>query len=186
MEFSTKSVIFTDCDGVLLDFDKGFKKWFRVNYPEKQFRYFHCRESTVMEYVETLEADHLDPIWSSIDAVREMHYDHGVNFIVISAIENYATKARWQNLKKFYGSSIKELHCIGGKLSKSHLLEHHKNEGFLWIEDHVGNAELGKNLGFDSVLIKHDNNSSYSGEIPVLNDMTEIKNYWLEKISLHH
>ena len=48
------------------------------------------------------------------------------------------------------------------------VLQEFKDTGCFWIEDKPKNAEVGKELGLDSILVAHEHNAGYKGEIPRL------------------
>ena len=47
---------------------------------------------------------------------------------------------------------------------KDEALEEYRDSGCFWIEDKVENAELGVELGLETILIEHGHNEDYENE----------------------
>ena len=50
--------------------------------------------------------------------------------------------------------------------------------GTCWIEDKVGNAKIGNELGFDSILVAHPHiKTEDTGSIPIMKNWKEVYEY---------
>ena len=94
---------------------------------------------------------------------------HGFQFHCITSLSKnkYAQKLRTQNLELLFGKDLwddfKYLPCGA---DKDEVLAEYKDTGCFWIEDKPKNAEVGQDLGLNSIIVAHDHNAYYNGEIP--------------------
>jgi hypothetical protein len=185
-----EKVILTDCDGVLLDWAHGFNIFMKelghnivnpgvynigqqydMTYEEGRDLIEHFNRSACMRY--------LTPFRDSFKYVRKLHEVHGYVFHVItSQTDNiFAKKLREQNLKSIFGNSVfEEIIILSCGADKDDVLSKYRDTGCWWIEDKDENADVGIELGLNSILLAHGHNKNYEGQAVRVNDWREIYN----------
>jgi hypothetical protein len=102
---------------------------------------------------------------------------HGYRFHCITSLssDKYAQRLRYQNLDLLFGRELwDEVICLPCGADKDDALIPYANSECFWIEDKVQNAELGVQLGLNSILVAHTHNAHYKGEIPRFHRWKEI------------
>ena len=85
-----------------------------------------------------------------------------------------AQKLRILNLQKLFGETLFEKFIIlGCGDDKDEALEPYRDTECLWVEDKTENAELGVELGLESVLMEHGFNMNHP-TIPCMKNWKEI------------
>lgn len=173
-------VILTDCDGVLLDWDHGFKKFMTEEFCMAQapntdqhyrlaLRYPEMDDAGMNNLVKTMNTSKrvgsLEPIDGAVDAVIRLKND-GYRFVVITALSDHpkARKYRASNLDAVFGTGVfdhNEMICINPCISKQEALSFWQGSGHYWLEDHFSNAEIGYELGLKSLLFDQPYNRAY-------------------------
>ena len=170
-------LILTDCDGVLLDWEYHFYKWLKETEgyerlgPEYNIaKAIGVAQKTGARYVNLFnrseEMKKLSPLRDAIKYVKKLHEDHGYVFRVVSSLSNdyYAQHLRTKNLREMFGDSVFEKYIyLDTGADKDEALEPYRDSGYLWVEDKIENADLGLELGLNSVLIQHEHNKNYRG-----------------------
>ena len=170
MNISDK-VILVDVDGVLLDWIYAFTQWMeRHNYEQMSgtddeydisIRYGLDKvdkERVVRMFNESAGIRKLPPLRDAIKYVRKLHEDHGYVFRVISSLslDTYAGHLRTKNLIEMFGPTVFESYVyLDTGADKDEALEQYRDSGCFWIEDKAENAELGIELGLESILVDH-------------------------------
>jgi FMN phosphatase YigB (HAD superfamily) len=170
MNISDK-VILVDVDGVLLDWIYAFTRWMeRHNYEQMSgtddeydisTRYGLDKvdkERVVRMFNESAGIRKLPPLRDAIKYVRKLHEDHGYVFRVISSLslDTYAGHLRTKNLIEMFGPTVFESYVyLDTGADKDEALEQYRDSGCFWIEDKAENAELGIELGLESILVDH-------------------------------
>lgn len=189
-------VILTDCDGVLLDWEKSFHEWmserghetvrndfsqmykmserFNMSYEESRKHVRIFNESARIGYLEAFR----DSRWF----VRLLHQRYGYDFICITSLSTdpYAKKLRQANLDRLFGrGTFRELVCLECGADKDEVLaEYAERYPFApWVEDKPQNADAGLRVGLKSILLSHPHNFEYEGLATVLEDWREIYEY---------
>jgi FMN phosphatase YigB (HAD superfamily) len=166
----------TDCDGVLLDWQYGFFRWMREQGFQPVFageydiaKTFDIPKAQAKEFVrhfnESAAIGWLPQFRDAVKYVRKLHEDHGYIFHCITSLSTdvYAGKLRVKNLEALFGKTVFErVECLDCGADKDEALEPYRDSGCTWIEDKEKNAEVGLNLGLNSVLIEHDFNKNYN------------------------
>lgn len=159
-------LILTDCDGVLLDWEWLFSKFIRdkgyVEYEYDAMNRYKCfneeeRYKLVCEFNNSSYIRFLPPMKDAVHYVKRLHKKHGYIFGVITSLSSnpYTQQLREQNLKEHFGEVFDFVWSIETMADKTPYLEKFKNSECWWIEDKVENAELGVQLGLNSILIRH-------------------------------
>jgi hypothetical protein len=168
------SVILTDCDGVLLNWEYAFDVWmerkgyvkdlsarleygidkrYGLSYDQKEFLIKTFNESAMIGF--------LPPLRDAIEYVQKLHREHGYVFHVITSLslDNSATQLRTQNLQKIFGESVFEKFVyLDTGADKHEALSKYSNKDYWWIEDKIENAEVGDSYGLRSILMEHAHN----------------------------
>jgi len=185
-----EKVILTDCDGVLVDWVHGFKKWMKSkghkpvvsDTYDMEIMFDMTRAETkklVKSFNESAEMRYLSPLRDAIKYVRKLHEEHGYVFRCITSmsLNQAAYRLRKQNLDQLFGPTIfEELVCLDTGADKDEALEQYRGSDMYWVEDKPQNADLGVALGLDSLLISHSFNADYTGDAKRVQNWKEIYN----------
>jgi len=167
-------VILVDVDGVLLDWEYAFTGWMeKHNYKvvEGQENDYHIgtryglpeedKERIVRMFNESAWIRKLPPLRDAIKYVKKLHEEYGYVFRVISSLSDcyYSQHLRTKNLIEMFGPSVFEnFTYLDTGADKDEALEQYRGTGCYWIEDKPENANLGDNLGLESILVNHHHN----------------------------
>jgi FMN phosphatase YigB (HAD superfamily) len=187
MKLSNK-LILVDCDGVLVDWEYGFTKWMKQHghEPVVHDEYdiattFGLDKAEAKNYVrmfnESAAMGWLPALRDAVKYVKKLHEEHGFIFHCITSLslDEYAGKLRKKNLEALFGKTVFEkITCLDTGADKDEALEPYRESGCFWVEDKVSNAELGYELGLNSVLIAHGHNKDYEGPIERVTNWKEI------------
>ena len=167
-------VILTDCDGVLMNWEYAMNVWMQsqgyeiVDDGQQHYdmgdRYdlsHFDKKMLVRRFNESAAMGFLPPLRDAMYYVDLLHRKHGYTFHMITALSNneHAQKLRIQNCKKLFGNTAftQFIFCDTGA-DKDEVLEPYRDTGLIWIEDKFQNAELGNDLGLESILVEHAHN----------------------------
>ena len=164
-------VILTDVDGVLLSWTHSFEWWMkRKGYKKKETSYFVDKQYGISDEQARVLVDHfnesaaigfLPPLRDAIKYVRKFHEERGAVFHAITSFgqERYAVQLREQNLKRVFGETVFErIHCLPCGGDKTEALKRYQDSGWIWVEDHAINANVGNELGLNAFLMSHPYN----------------------------
>jgi uncharacterized HAD superfamily protein len=171
-------LILCDCDGVLVDWVYGFTKWMKQHGYEIQVEGEYDIAKTfgitkaegkrlVRHFNESAAMGWLPSLRDAVKYVRKLHEEHGYVFHCITSLslDEHAGKLRKKNLEALFGKTVFEkVTCLDTGADKDEALEEYRDTGCYWIEDKVENAELGDELGLESILIEHGFNEDYENE----------------------
>lgn len=185
-----EKVILTDVDGVLLDWLFSFTQWMEkhgyVANPDATNQYDVTKryglngpdkERLVRMFNESAWIRCLPPLRDSIKYMRKLHEDHGYVFRVISSLSNdyYAQHLRTKNLIEMFGPSVFDTFVyLDTGADKDDALEQYRGSECWWVEDKPENADLGIELGLNSILMGHNFNKDYNGKASRVNNWKEI------------
>lgn len=185
-------VILTDCDGVLLNWEYAFITWMkRHGYTEVENstscydmseRYGISKDEKdrlIKFFNESSAIGFLPPLRDAMYYVDKLHKEHGFVFHCITSLslEPTAQELRTANLKKLFGDSVFEKFIyLDTGADKDEALAPYKDTGYVWIEDKIENAQLGVELGLDSILIEHGHNMHIT-DIPLMKNWKEVYEY---------
>ena len=193
-------IIYTDCDGVLLNWRDSFFEWMtKKGYeqnPEGLGDYgltkLYSLTSTKMnqlvdEFNSSAAIGFLNPQDDSLKMVKEL-YERGYRFVVVTSLgtDIYSKKLRERNLHEFFGNAILEVICLHRKTSKKEALktfvipkEKEKIET-LFIDDHINNVIEADQLGYLSILYNHVHNLNDNWSGMRVNNWSSIKSLVLD------
>lgn len=188
-----ESVILTDCDGVLCNWEYAFNVWMdthgfskvpgaELNYDIGD-RYGIDRaqaKKLIKIFNENAAIGFLPPLRDAMYYVKKLHEEHGYVFHCITSLSRdpNAARLREMNLHKLFGeTAFERIVCLGTGEDKDEALEPYRNSGCYWLEDKPANALAGHNLGLRAILIEHGHNMHFYHEnIPVVKDWKAIYN----------
>jgi len=181
-----KKLILTDCDGVLLNWEFAFCCWMedrgckpiRSDVYDMAVRYGKTKaemKSLIKIFNECAAIGFLPPQRDAMHYVKKLHEEHGFVFRIITSLSlnPYAKKLRVRNLEKLFGSAIDDVICLDTGSDKDEALEPYRDSGLVWIEDKVENAQVGAEMGLNSILIEHEHNMNEK-DIPLAKNWKEI------------
>lgn len=183
-------IILTDCDGVLADWEWAFHVWMQERGykfdPEGKTSYqiHHMYQDLtkpeskqlIRTFNESAAIGFLPALRDSVYYVRKLYKKYGYTFRVISSLslDKDATRLRAMNLKKLFGDAIDDVMCLDTGADKTEALEPYRDSGLYWIEDKPENADLGYDMGLNSLLIEHGHNMNHKCPYPVVKNWKEI------------
>lgn len=184
-----EKVILTDCDGVLLNWEYAFNTWMKrhgykmveggeylYDVGERYGIPSDEKKRLVKFFNESSAIGFLPPLRDAMYYVDLLHRKHGYVFHMITSLslEPSAQQLRIENTKKLFGeTAFEKFVFLDTGADKDEALEPYRNSGYMWIEDKVENAELGINLGLNSILMEHGHNMAEE-EIPLVKNWKEI------------
>jgi len=185
------SVILVDADGVLLNWEYAFAIWMEthgfkkvpggeLNYDIGK-RYGIDRDQgkkLIKMFNESAAIGFLPPLRDAMYYVKRLHEEFGYVFHCITSLslDPAAGKLREMNLNKLFGdTAFEKIICLDTGADKDTALEAYRDTGCWWVEDKYVNAELGHNLGLNSLLMEHGHNMHYYHDrIPVVKNWKEV------------
>jgi len=181
-------VILTDCDGVLLDWEYAFDTWMhRHGYTIKESGHYAVTikysitnqesKKLIMMFNESAWIRRLGPLRDAIKYVRKLHEEHGYVFHCISSLtdDEYSQHLRTKNIQELFGESAfaRYVYLDCGADKDKHLKEY-KDSNCWWLEDKAENAIVGDSLGLNAIIMGHNHNADYTGNIPRVQDWREV------------
>lgn len=164
-------IILTDCDGVLLDWEKMFHLWMEnKGYTVATPGLYKINEVYDMEKAlsKRLIKEFNESAWMAfLPAFRDARsgvaklVEAGYKFVCITSLslDENARRLRIENLEKVFGEGIfEEVIALDTGADKDEALEPFRNSNLYWIEDKDENAITGADFGLRSVLIEHAHN----------------------------
>lgn len=183
-------IILTDVDGVLLDWERHFRKWMKLNgYHEDSsqtnqydmnVRYgIHedLKKELIREFNKSAWMGTQEPMPNSQTWVKLLHAE-GWTFIPITSQTQDipAQELRKRRLQELFGGTVFENFFIldTGEDKDSALAEFH-GTGLWWIEDKIANAVAGLEYGLKPLLYNHGYNQNFEhSKIVRVNDWQHI------------
>jgi FMN phosphatase YigB (HAD superfamily) len=174
--------ILTDCDSVLLDWNKAFYDYMEnelgyIKEPDTDGEYMIKRRykdltsktanKLIIDFNKSDRLCMLEPYRDSVEWVKKLQH-LGYEFIVISAFSEYADDhaKRLANLQDVFGTGITNLYGVGIGKTKRHILRNNWGDSDLfWIEDHFTHALAGYEEGLKPILIDHPTNKEYQTKL---------------------
>jgi hypothetical protein len=184
-------VILVDADGVLFDWLYSFDNWMErhgnviTNRDEykisKRFGLLDCEGRMYCRmFNESAWIRRLPPHRDAIKWVRKLHEEYGYVFHVISSLstDEYSQYLRTKNLIEMFGPTVFEKYIyLDTGADKDEVLAKYKGTNCIWVEDKPENADVGIELGLDSLLMSHAHNKDYDGPAEIVRNWKDIFNY---------
>lgn len=170
----TDKIILTDCDGVLCDWADTFFDWmsskgyvrvvegvyemdvaFGISRPE-------CKK-LIREFNESAWMGFLPALRDARSGVAKL-VEAGYQFVCITSLslDEKARMLRISNLKNLFGKNVfLDVVCLDTGADKDDALAPYKDTGLYWLEDKPENAQLGADLGLNTILINHEHNTGF-------------------------
>lgn len=188
MKPRSEKVILTDADGVLLDWSYAFGEHMRkLGYkPVRTDEYClsKCYDlpgdfivSEIEKFNHSFNIRNIPPYLDAIKFVKKLHEEHGMVFHCITALSTDpdAYQLRKENLERLFGvTAFERIICVGTGAHKDEVLEEYRDSGCVWVEDKLENAELGHEMGLDSLLMVQDHTRDYDGHLKRVHSWHEI------------
>jgi hypothetical protein len=123
----------------------------------------------------------LPPLRDAQYYIKLLHEKHKYKFVAVTSLslDPYAQKLRERNLAKLFGdNTFQEVICLDTGADKDDVLIDlsYEYEGCYWIEDKIVNAQLGSDIGYDSILMEHGHSLKANGDFKVVKNWEEIYN----------
>ena len=185
------TLILTDCDGVLLNWENSFIEWMTEQGfsadPNDNSYDMHKRfgerkakiKQLVREFNNSAWIGFLKPHKDAVFGVNEL-VKRGYTFGAISSLSEdvYAGKMREYNLKQLFGDVFDFVTCIDTGADKDEALLPYKDSGLYWLEDKPENAKLGADLGLKTIMLRHQHNASFDdARIKTVDNWAQLVNY---------
>lgn len=175
-----ENIILVDCDGVLCDWEYSFTHFLlHKGYKTKDTSEYNVGKrfgitkeegrKLVEEFNDSAAIAFLPPLRDAVYYMKRLNMLHGYKFHCITSLSKnrYAQKLRIQNLELLFGKELFDEYIIlDCGADKDDALLPYANSDCWWIEDKPKNAELGASYGLQSILVAHDHNAYYEGNIP--------------------
>ena len=190
MKSKSNSIILTDADGVLLDWEWAFSVWmqergYTLTADNKKSYYLHHHyneleekdaKKVVKTFNESAAVGFLPALRDAAYYVKRLYEEHGYQFRVITSLslDRNAAKLREMNLNKLFGNAIESVICLDTGADKDTALEFYRDSGMWWIEDKPENADVGHRMGLKSILVEHGHNMHHVCPYPVVKNWKEI------------
>ena len=185
------TVILTDVDGVLLNWEYAFDTWMQTHGHSRvdggQFKYdigkrynisYEQGRQLIKYFNESAAIGFLPPLRDAMHYVKKLHEEHGFVFHAITSLslDKNAIHLREMNLKKLFGdTAFEKIVCLDTGADKDDVLLPYKDTGLFWVEDKIDNCLVGTNLGLRSLLMEHGHNMDFEHqEIPRVKNWREV------------
>jgi hypothetical protein len=187
------SVILTDVDGVLLNWEysfdcyvqeHGFKKAegaeFKYNIGKRYGISNEQGRILIKNFNESAAMAFLPPLRDAMYYVKKLHEQHGYVFHAITSLSRnqHACQLREMNLKKLFGkTAFDRFVFLDTGADKDHVLNEYRDTECWWLEDKIDNCVAGLEVGLKPLLMEHGHNMDFEhSEIPRVKDWREIYN----------
>ena len=185
------NIIFTDCDGVCLDWEFGFRTWMQLHGHKlvnkdvyavaEQFGLDkNAAKAIVRTFNESAAVGFLPPLRDAQYYIKKLAEKHQYKFIAVTSLslDPFAQQLRKQNLDKLFGDdTFIDVICLDCGADKDDILAHLADKygkGHWWVEDKPENVDAGINVGFKGILMEHGHNLDYSGDAKIAKNWKNI------------
>ena len=186
-----ENIILVDCDGVLCDWEYSLTQWMNhKGYPTSDSTQYNVAKrfnlagdfgkNVVAEFNDSASIAFLPPLRDAVYYIKRLNMLHGYRFHCITSLseDKYAQRLRTQNLELLFGKEIfDEFVYLPCGADKDEVLAKYKGTECFWVEDKPENAEVGKSFGLNSILVAHEHNAYYKGDIERFWKWKHIYNY---------
>jgi len=171
-----KQPVILDCDGVLLDWERGFREWLGSKHGRvlcaKGPTSWDLSSWTGLPHAETMDFikrfartrsfRELVPLPGAIETVQALR-KRGHPLFVLTSCDSKASEARQANLDFWFKDAFQNVCCLDlGKSKRSILKAAQEFVGpCYWVEDNMKNAIDGHLEGHKAFLIKQRHNTAH-------------------------
>lgn len=189
-----EKIILTDCDGVLLDWERSFHNWMQAKGHDKVREAVYDvgaafgleagrAKNYVKEFNESAWMGFLPALRDARSGVANL-VENGYRFVCITSLslDPMARRLRWMNLNDIFGRNVfLDLICLDTGADKDEALAPYKDSGLFWLEDKSENAVLGADLGLRSLIVDHAHNAELNDKrIVRLHKWSHISEYIID------
>lgn len=183
-------IILTDADGVLLDWEYAFDVYLRTHGFNKvdggEYKYSISKrygidpeqgKKLVKIFNESAHMGFLPPLRDAMYYVKRLHEEHGYVFHCITSLskDENAQELRKMNLRKLFGeTAFEKFIFLDTGADKDEVLERYRGTGYWWIEDKIVNAQVGYDLGLNSLLMEHGHNMDNPTPFPKVKNWKQV------------
>lgn len=165
-------LILTDIDGVCLNWVGEFRRWMHYYHARPSERLGHLSlskmfsvpEEIITKYIfdfnTSLEFSNLPPLKNAQEYIKKLR-NKGYKFHAITAIgiDERSIFYRNKNIRQVFGfDSFDKILTVDYGASKRTPLLQYEGSGNLWVEDNLGHAKTGLELGMESILMTTESN----------------------------
>jgi len=166
-------IILTDCDGVLLDWEKAFDQYMldlghaKISDGDRQYsigrRYGigqdHGRD-LIRRFNESARIGWLEPLRDAQHYIALLALQGWrLHCITSLTLDWHAQQLRRWNLQRLFGPDVIEHYVfLDTGQDKNQALAQYQGRSLLWIEDKIENCEVGRDLGLCALLMDHEHN----------------------------
>lgn len=191
------NLILTDCDGVLLDWERGFEEWMsRKGYmkiPDYDITAYglhihygmprHEIKELIREFNESASIGFLKP-YRAAEIYLPILVDMGYEFTVITSLTSdpHAGEIRKWNLERELGIKFKDVICLDVGADKDEELAKWRGKSKYWIEDKLENAVVGAEMDFKTFLMAHEHNTGTYDGISRVENWADIFDYFVKQL----
>jgi hypothetical protein len=185
-----KTPLLLDVDGVLLNWNAGFKTWMAqrghieictIEYD--MAKRYGMTDQKILELIEEFNRSAAVAFLFSmpgsvlvISHLRELGYEP----VCITSFggDMYSQIQRQNLLNHLFQVDSINIHILDTAADKRAVLSKWKDTGYFWVEDKLSNALLGHELGLKAILLRSDHTIDYvSDEIFVADSWWQIHQY---------
>jgi FMN phosphatase YigB (HAD superfamily) len=174
------NIILVDCDGVLCDWEYAFTQYMNhKGYPTVDKGQYNVGQRfgiskdfgkrRVEDFNDSAAIAFLPPLRDAVYYMKRLNMLHGYRFHCITSLSDnkYAQRLRTQNLELLFGKEMfDDFIYLPCGADKDEVLKKYEGTECFWVEDKPENAKVGKTFGLNSILVAHEHNAYYNGDIP--------------------
>lgn len=173
-----RQAVVLDCDGVLLDWEKGFFEWMKRAHPEYTLKtpypevwdlhhWIGCDKETAAFLVTQFNTSSFFEFLNPMPGAERLIYELGLRFelyVLTSCSGDEAVRQRrLNNLEGYFGKVFRNVICLPLGMSKMDTLKsfHTVLGRCIWIEDNYQNAAHGFAAGHEAFFLHRPHNKGY-------------------------
>lgn len=170
--------VILDCDGVLLDWESGFRMWVQGVYPETRFtsdypadwdlsKWIGCTQEQAFNLIRSFnQTSYFGALSPMPDAARLLYEidrrGHPIYVVTSCSSDPVVLRRREQNLGRVFSIGIRRTICLDLGVSKLETLRAFRMiyGECIWVEDNLKNALDGFTAGHRSFFLRRPHNET--------------------------
>ncbi len=179
-----KQPVIFDCDGVLLDWESGFRKWAEATYQHLAFRspfpdswdlsgWIGCSSDEASDLIRRFNASpefaHLNPMPDAARILYELdRAGHPIYALTSCSAAPTVQQRRRENLACLFSTEFQSVICLDLGVSKQPMLSSFWDilGQCIWVEDNFKNAMSGVETGHRSFFLHRPHNKTHWDQEP--------------------